>query len=205
MRGLVGAAGIVFAVLIVSIGAARWLGQRYGEPPFPLPDDRGCWDGLCVVNISPTELARQLSHHSGIRADSVECNSPQPSGECSAFRFSTTGGADFLLQRGTDHYNLALGVNGGPSPLQLGDVIAALGPPGELTVWTGVVILTYPRQNLQITVRPTLKYQDQVHLAPTNAVLNLEVARDGLPGSFQLASGPLSVAWHGVGIYRMIG
>jgi len=46
MRGLVGAAGIVFAVLIVSIGAARWLGQRYGEPPFPA-DDRGCWDG-CV-------------------------------------------------------------------------------------------------------------------------------------------------------------
>jgi hypothetical protein len=206
MRGLLAAAGLVFTALFVCIGMARWLGQQVGEPPFPLPDDQGCWDGLCITSLSPAELARQLTDHPGIRSNSVECNSPQPAGACSAFRFSMTAGTDILLQRDTHHYNLVLGRTGDPSPLRVGDVIAALGPPGEIVIWTGVVILRYRQQELQVTVRPTLLYKPQgVYLVPTDAVLNLEVVRDGMPNSIQLVSGVLVDSWHGFGIYRLYG
>ena len=68
--GLLAIAG-AWVALALLVAGARWLGQATAPRGFPLPDNDGCWQTLCMFGLDPDGIPAALGAEKGVVSGSV--------------------------------------------------------------------------------------------------------------------------------------
>lgn len=190
------------------IAGGRWTGQQTGDPPFPLPDVRGCWAGVCVFALPLSELAAAFNASPAVMTGSARfIDDIKPPGQRFTLRFDRARtGAHQVFEVNSVAYTLRPAPDN-PAPLMvLGDLLAALGPPdGVRIVNRSSTALYYPARSLSISVAAvTTPDETGVLLRADTPVVALTVRNAAANPAQNAVDLTRSVSWSGYGVYRVL-
>lgn len=191
--------------LALLVAGARWLGQATASRGFPLPDNDGCWQTLCMFGLDPDSIPAALGAEKGVVSGSVY-RSPGVVGMGETrFRFDYVagrGGRQTVELVWDPLIFLFTPVNlrpDGPWP-RLGDAVAVLGAPERVMLLGDQISLHYAQHTLVInSVRgPGPPYR----LSPDDTIAGISVMRrDPAPPGGRMYLLPSS-EWRGFAFYE---
>jgi len=189
-RALIGGMLLLWVVCGAAVAGMRWAGQQ-PDPPFPLPDARGCWDGLCFFDMAFSEIPAALQTHQ--RISQAERLWDQASG----LEFVYRGRMPIMLNWNPASYSLT----SERKLMRLGDVVGVLGPPARIMVLADHVVVEYPARNLYLLVVPAVMDVNRVQLAPRDRVDSLTAFEADADQETITFYYPFTQDWKGFGAY----
>lgn len=191
--------------LALLIAGARWFGQTLPPRGFPLPDQDGCWQAMCMFGLEPDAVPAALSGQDGVVPGSVH-RAPGVVGMGETrFRFRYDAGrgepqtVELVWDRLIFLFTPVDLTPDSPWP-RLGDAVAVLGAPERVMLLGDQISLHYAQHTLVTDqVRgPGPPYR----LSPEDTIAGVSVMRrDPPPPGGRMYLLPSS-EWRGFAFYE---
>lgn len=190
-RVLISGMLLLWVVCSAAVASVRWVGQQQPDQPFPLPDARGCWDGLCFFDIAFSEIPAALSMHPRISQAGRLWD------QATGLEFVYRGRTLVKLYWNPASYSLT----SDHKLMRLGDVVGTLGAPARIMVLEDHVVVEYPARRLYLLVVPTDRNINHVLLSPRDQVDSLTVFQADADQETITFYYPFTQDWKGFGAY----